>query len=198
MVFHADYYFQAIQNSEKWSEKLQFLELLDQVIVFGVFDSGGHYGYCIYQNAKLLRKISQDVADDYEIFQFGEVLNTEKEWLNSNTCYLYSYLDENDEFQEKLIDGKDIDISSIDEWEIGDYLKCRYIASIDNYMAEENLVSYLFSKLCLEIIKIDLISENIDIHISLSTSTGTNQMKESEQSLQKVDFFTRFKQFWKK
>lgn len=199
VVFHADYYFQALDDSVKWGEKLRFFELLDQVIMFGIFDSGGHYGYSIYQNAELLRKISQDVSDDYQIVQFGDALDVEKEWLNADICYEYSYLDENDEWQDKLIDGKDLDISSLEEYEIDEYLKCRYVGTLDNSIAEHSLVSCLFSDLCLEIIKIDFICENIDIHMLLSTSEGISQVKEErEEPATKVDFFTKIKQFWRK
>lgn len=199
VVFHADYYFQALDDSVKWGEKLRLCGLLDQVIMFGMFDSGGHYGYCIYQNAKLIRKILQDVSDDYQIVQFGDALDVEKAWLNADLCYEYSYLDENDEWQEKLIDSKDLDISSLEENKIYEYLRCRYIGTLDNSIAEHGLVSTLFSDLCLEIIKIDFICENIDIHMLLSTSEGISQIKqESEEPITKVDFLTRIKQFWKK
>lgn len=198
-VFHADYYFQALNDSEKWGEKLRFCGLLDQVILFGMFDSGGHYGYAIYQDAKLIRKISQDVSDDYQIVEFGDALDVEKQWLNADLCYEYSYLDENNEWQDKLIDSKDLDISSLDENEIYEYLRCRYIGTLDNSIAEHWLVSTLFSDLCLEIIKIDFICENINIHMLLSTSEGISQIKqESEETVTKASFFTKIKQLWKK
>ncbi|MDY6482583.1 hypothetical protein SKM54_09015 [Acinetobacter faecalis] len=199
VVFHADYYFKAFNDPARWGEKLRLFGLLDQVIMFGIFDSGGHYGYSIYQNAKLIRNISQDATDDYQIVQFGDVLDVEKVWLNADICYEYSYLDENDEWQEKLIDGKDLDISSLEEGEIDDYLRCRYTGTIDNSIAEHSLVSTLFSDLCLEIIKIDFICENINIHMLLSTSEGISQIKqESEETVTKASFFTKIKQLWKK
>ncbi|MDY6457298.1 hypothetical protein [Acinetobacter faecalis] len=199
VIFHADYYFQALNDSTRWGEKLRLFGLLDQVIMFGMFDSGGHYGYSIYQNAKLIRNISQDATDDYQIVEFGDALDVEKQWLNADLCYEYSYLDENNEWQEKLIDGKDLDVSSLDENEIYEYLRCRYIGTLDNSIAEHSLVSYLFSELCLEIIKIDFICENIDIHILLSTLEGINQLKqEREETVTKAGFFTKIKQLWKK
>ena len=92
-----------------------------------------------------------------------------------------------------------MDVSSLDENEIYEYLRCRYIGTLDNSIAEHWLVSTLFSDLCLEIIKIDFICENIDIHILLSTLEGISQIKqESEEPITKVDFLTRIKQFWKK
>ena len=63
VIYHADYAFSMIEHEKQWSQKLSELGLLDELIVFGMFDSDGYYFYGIFENAQLIRSISQNVNE---------------------------------------------------------------------------------------------------------------------------------------
>lgn len=166
IIYHADYSLSMFEE-EQWSKKLSELGLLDQLIVFGMFDSGSYYVYGIFENAQLIRSISQNV--DEEIKQTGILSAFEAKWLNATIFYEFEYEDQDGDWQTKNIEGADFDADSIEEWEEGNICKVYYIDDHENAVPEHDMVYFLFSELSEQILGCNILNvENIK-YVNMST-----------------------------
>ena len=197
IIHYADYYFSLLNDEFVWCLKLRSLDLIKPIIAFGLFDSGGYYGYLIYENGEFVRSISQDVNDDYKIKIVGEPAEFENTWLNASTFYLHEFEDENGEWKTEEIEPENVDEQLLDEWSDDIYQKCYYLENKDDFLCEEGLVQFLFSKLCIDIIGNNFVDRDYgDDSLNLSTEKSPDEQI-SDQAMHKISFISKIKQLFK-
>lgn len=196
IIHHADYYFSLLNDELVWCLKLRSLDLIKPIIAFGLFDSGGYYGYLIYENGELVRSISQDVNDDCKIKIVGKPAEFEKIWLNASTFYFHEFEDENGEWKTEEIESENFDEQLLDEWSDDIYQKCYYLENKNDFLGEEELIRFLFSQLCMNIMGNNFFDRCYnDNSLNLSIEKSSDEQI-SNHTKRKISFISKIKQLF--
>lgn len=181
IINHSDFIDSCIKNTDLWHKNFKASHLNNWVIMFSSHDSGGHYGYALFENSNLRRFIWEQY--DGVIYQSGEPLDFETDWINASIFYEHEYQDENEKWQTKEIDEKDLSPSDIEDLKYGNYLKCYYVGTHKNCIAEGDLANYLLSLLTQRYIGFDLNTRPESKKILLTTTTGLEK-RSTDQKIQ--------------
>lgn len=149
-IANADIFESAYNNPELWQELLLESLIQNWVVFFECIDSWDQYSYLIYKNNIEIRRVIQ--IQESDLYQEGEPLFFEKEWLDFTTYY------EKENYKNGQIEIEKI-VDPIFLEETDDYNKYYYVRSKNQHVYHYYLARLMLSELFINYLGINIIDD---------------------------------------
>ncbi|HFK9536433.1 TPA: tetratricopeptide repeat protein [Acinetobacter baumannii] len=149
-IANADIFESAYNNPELWQELLLESLIQNWVVFFECIDSWDQYSYLIYKNNIEIRRVIQ--IQESDLYQEGEPLFFEKEWLDFTTYY------EKENYKNGQIEIEKI-VDPIFLEETDDYNKYYYVCSKNQHVYHCYLARLMLSELFINYLGINIIDD---------------------------------------